>query len=660
MSDSNLILEVKGLNKWFGATYANKNIDFQLRPGEVRGLAGENGSGKSTLLTQIAGIQPSDSGEMFLNGTPYKPRSPLDATSSGVAIVVQELGLVPNLPAGINVFLGNTKRFSRFGIINNRKVYEAANQALSQWGLPPIPFQRLSGDMNVESRKMVELARALASDPQILILDELTQSLSHDNRTVLYELIRKFKEMGRSIILISHDLEEMLKITDSVSILRDGELLATERSQDIPLEELKIRMVGRKIEGDYYRSDTTPQFEDQVALSLRDVCTDHLKHVSFDLHKGEIFGLCGLSDSGIREVGQAAYGLLPVDSGEVSLPTHNVSIGNPYQALQNRVAYVPKDRDGEALMMGASIQNNFCLPSVETLKGRFGFLSPKKLYQASSKAREQFSVKSTGVDQLMRALSGGNKQKVNLGRWLIKDLDVLIVDCPTRGVDIGVKAYIYQCLREAKEKGMAILLITDELSEVLGMADTIAVMKDGEICKLLPRSAELSEEIQHQYAYSHSVLPHPVLRIPHRHPRHPGHSPEYFQHCEPGFSRYHRWYRRALCHRHGQYGSIRRRQCRPLCHSGRHGCLPPWHLGHFPRGHRHRHAGGRAQRPVELPVQDALLYDDFGYAHRPAGPAELFPGLQPDLRPHRTYLVQHRPRQAGHRGGAGRHLLLCI
>ena len=220
MSDSNLILEVKGLNKWFGATYANKNIDFQLRPGEVRGLAGENGSGKSTLLTQIAGIQPSDSGEMFLNGTPYKPRSPLDATSSGVAIVVQELGLVPNLPAGINVFLGNTKRFSRFGIINNRKVYEAANQALSQWGLPPIPFQRLSGDMNVESRKMVELARALASDPQILILDELTQSLSHDNRTVLYELIRKFKEMGRSIILISHDLEEMLKITDSVSILK--------------------------------------------------------------------------------------------------------------------------------------------------------------------------------------------------------------------------------------------------------------------------------------------------------------------------------------------------------------------------------------------------------------------------------------------------------
>ena len=165
-----------------------------------------------------------------------------------------------------------------------------ANQALSQWGLPPIPFQRLSGDMNVESRKMVELARALASDPQILILDELTQSLSHDNRTVLYELIRKFKEMGRSIILISHDLEEMLKITDSVSILRDGELLATERSQDIPLEDLKIRMVGRKIEGDYYRSDTTPQFEDQVALSLQDVCTDHLKHVSFDLHKGEIFG----------------------------------------------------------------------------------------------------------------------------------------------------------------------------------------------------------------------------------------------------------------------------------------------------------------------------------------------------------------------------------
>lgn len=494
MSQSNLILEVKALNKRFGATHANKDIYFQLQPGEIRGLAGENGSGKSTLLTQIAGIQSKDSGEMFRDGKPYDPKSPLEANQNGVAIVVQELGLVSNLPAGINVYLGRTKQFSRFGIISNKKVYEAANQELARWGLPPIPFHKMSSEMNVESRKMVELARALAVDPQILILDEVTQSLSHDNRTVLYGLIQKFKEMGRSIILISHDLEEMLKITDSISILRDGELLATERSADLSLDELKIRMVGRKIEGEYYRSDTCPQYQDEIALSVKDISTDHLKHVSFDLHKGEIFGFCGLSDSGIREVGQVAYGLMSHKGGQVTLPGRNVTIHSPHQALSNKVAYVPKDRDGEALMMAASIQNNFCLPSVEQLKGKFGFLSPRKMQQVAAKAREDFSVKSTGVDQLMNALSGGNKQKVNLGRWLIKDLDVLIVDCPTRGVDVGVKAYIYQCLRQAKQEGLAILLITDELSEVIGMADTIAVMKDGEVRKVLPRSAELSEE----------------------------------------------------------------------------------------------------------------------------------------------------------------------
>lgn len=494
MSQSNPILEIKALNKRFGATHANKDIYFELQPGEIRGLAGENGSGKSTLLTQIAGIQSKDSGEMFRDGKPYDPKSPLEANQQGVAIVVQELGLVSNLPAGINVYLGRTKQFSRFGIVSSKKVYEAANRELERWGLPSIPFHRMSSEMNVESRKMVELARALAVDPQILILDEVTQSLSHDNRTVLYRLIQKFKEMGRSIILISHDLEEMLKITDSISILRDGELLATERSADLTLEELKVRMVGRKIEGDYYRSDTAPQYEKAVALSMQDISTEHLKNVSFDLHKGEIFGLCGLSDSGIREVGQVAYGLLSHTGGQVLLPNRQIAISSPHQALSNKVAYVPKDRDGEALMMATSIQNNFCLPSVEQLRGRFGFLSPRKMQQVAVQAREEFSVKSTGVDQLMSALSGGNKQKVNLGRWLIKDLDVLIVDCPTRGVDVGVKAYIYQCLRKAKQEGLAILLITDELSEVIGMADTIAVMKDGEIRKVLPRSAQLSEE----------------------------------------------------------------------------------------------------------------------------------------------------------------------
>ena len=495
MTDSVLALDIKALNKRFGPTHANKDIYFQLEKGEVRGLAGENGSGKSTLLTQIAGIQLSDSGEMWKDGEPYKPQNPLDAKKRGISIVVQELGLVETLPAGMNVYLGDTREFTRFGIINNKKVYEAANRELEKWGLPTISFHRLAGDMNVESRKMVELARALAVDPDILILDEVTQSLSHDNRKILYGLIQKFKAMGRSVILISHDLEEMLEITDSISILRDGELLATERSETLTLEELKLKMVGRNLEGDYYRSDFEASFQDAVALSVKDISTSQLEDLSFDLHKGEIYGFCGLSDSGIHEVGKVIFALQHRAAGHVTLPTAgNLEIKHPYDALSHKMAYVPKDRDDEAIMMQATIKDNLCLPSVEQLKGKLGFLNRNKLRKMAEDAKDQFSVKCTGIEQPVSALSGGNKQKINLGRWLIKDLDVLVVDCPTRGVDIGVKAYIYQCLREAKADGLAILLITDELSEVLGMADTIAVMKNGRIQKVLSRSDRPSEE----------------------------------------------------------------------------------------------------------------------------------------------------------------------
>jgi ribose transport system ATP-binding protein len=487
-----VLLEIRKLNKRFGATHANKDIDFTLRKGEIRGLAGENGSGKSTLLSQIAGIYGSDSGEMFINGKPYAPTSPLHANDCGIAIVVQELGLVGSLPAGINVFLGKTKQFSRFGIISLKKVYAAVNEQLNKWGLPSVPYRKLAGELSVETRKMVELARALSCDPQILILDEVTQALSHDNREILYSLIKRFKDMGRSVIVISHDLEELIRITDTISILRDGELIDTVPSSSLSLDELKTRMVGRKIEGDYYRSDNEASSLDEVVLSVRDVCTENLEDINFEVKKGEIFGFCGLSDSGIHELGQVLYGLSGKTRGVVEL--NGVNLTRPEQALENRVAYVPKDRDGEALMMKASIMHNFCLASVEELRGRFGYLSRRALQDLAQQASDRFSVKSTGISQLMSGLSGGNKQKVNLGRWLIKDIQLLIVDCPTRGVDVGVKAYIYECLRQSKASGIAIVLITDELSEAIGMADRLAVMKNGRIQKIIERGDQMNEE----------------------------------------------------------------------------------------------------------------------------------------------------------------------
>lgn len=493
--EKELVLKIENLNKSFGITHANRNICMELYKGEIRGLSGENGCGKSTLLSQIAGIYQSDSGTMELKGQPYKPVNPVDANHHKIAIVVQELGLVGDLPAGVNVFLGRTGEFQTGGYVSIRKLYKAANDELEKWNLPKINFGRLASGLNVEGRKMIELVRALSVDPDILILDEVTQSLSQDNRNVVYEIIRKFKELGRSVILISHDLEETLRITDSISIFRDGELLTTVDSDKISEDELKRKMVGRDIEGDYYRVDKEDRYEDEIVYELKNISTDSgLEDVSVQLHKGEILAFCGLSDSGIHELGQVAYGLLPVKAGEVIYTAINKKLKNSEHALHNKVAYVPKDRDGEALMMKSSIMDNFILPSINEIKGRFGYISSEQIQKMSEDSKKVYNVKCTGIFQNMNGLSGGNKQKVNLGRWLMKDIRILIVDCPTRGVDVGVKAYIYQCLKDVKECGVSTILITDELSEAMGMADNIVVMKSGKIKKTIKRSSNFNEE----------------------------------------------------------------------------------------------------------------------------------------------------------------------
>lgn len=491
---SEAVLEIRGLNKHFGPTYANRNIDFTLHRGEVRGLIGENGSGKSTLLSQIAGIYGSDSGEMRVNGQSYAPRSPLDANRHKISMVMQELGVIGNLPAGVNVYLGRTGEFSKCGIVSLRKMNKAAAEQFEKWGLNMPPLGQMTDGMMIESRKMIELARALSVDPDILLLDEVTQSLSLNNRQKLYELIRKFKAMGKSVIVITHDIEEMVEITDSITVLRDGEVVGNVASAETTPDEIRNMMVGREVSGGYYRADRTPDFRDEVVLEVRELTVPHeIEGVSFDVHAGEILGFCGLSDSGIHSVGKAVYGLSK-HSGSVLLKADGIELKKPSQALKSHVGYVPKDRDNEALLIHASIRDNFCLPSLGELKGKLGILRPSRLNRLSTEMTEKLSVKCTGITQKMDALSGGNKQKVNFGRWLAKDLKLLILDCPTRGVDVGVKAYIYSLMKEAKKNNIAMLLISDELTEVLGMADRLLVMKDGRVTGEIRRDEDFSEQ----------------------------------------------------------------------------------------------------------------------------------------------------------------------
>lgn len=493
------VLKVRNLSKSFGPTRANIGIDFDVMSGEIRALAGENGSGKSTLLSQIAGIYGPDSGVMWVNGEPYAPQSPQEANLRGVSMIVQELGVIGTLPADINVFLGRMKQFTKGGIVNRRRLNAAIDQTLREWELPDIPRRQLCDGMSVEERKMIELVRSLSNDPHVLILDEVTQALSLNNRKTLYKVIDRLKKQGKSVIFISHDLEEVMDIADSITVLRDGEVVDTVQTADITLNQLKRMMIGREIEDHYYREDNVPSYdENDVVLKVEELeVPGELESFSFDVHAGEILGFCGLSDSGIHTVGKAVYGLCEecdYQKTRVTLTKTGAVIRDPQIGLRNGIAYLPKDRDGEGLMMKASIRDNMVLPSAEELEGALGFLSPRTLDNTAHRTEKRFEVKCTSIFQPMTGLSGGNKQKVNLGRWLGKDLNLLIVDCPTRGVDVGVKAYIYQAMLKAKEEGLAIILISDELTEVLGMADRLFVVKTGKVVKELLRGPDFSEE----------------------------------------------------------------------------------------------------------------------------------------------------------------------
>ena len=489
------IFEATNIKKYFGVTHANENVNIRINGGHIRGLIGENGSGKSTLISIIAGIQSCDSGQMYLNGKEYKPETPLCARDNKIGTVVQELGLVDGLPVGMNLFMGKTDVFKNHGLLDTKKLFQQADELLKYWGFEDIQSRILTENLSVEEKKIVELVRALSLNPELLILDEITQALSLNYRKKLIDIIILLKKKGKAVLLVTHDIEEMVAITDGITVMRDGEIVAEIESEITTPDEIKKLMVGRALEGSYYRTDNCANYDKEVVFEGVDLTSKKFKGVNFQLHKGEILGFTGLSDSGIHELAEAMFAVRSVSNGFLRLPQkNNVIIKSPQQAMNLSMGYVPKDRDKQALMVHDSILNNISLAAVEMTKKRFGFLSPKKQVELSKKAIASFSIKTNGPGQQLRGLSGGNRQKVNLSRWVIQDKEILILDCPTRGVDIGVKSYIYQTMLAAKKNGVSMVLITDELPEVIGMCDTLKIVKDGEIVKTISRGPELSEE----------------------------------------------------------------------------------------------------------------------------------------------------------------------
>lgn len=490
-----VMLKIENVCKSFGPTKANNNVNLVLNKGSVLGLAGENGSGKSTLASMICGMQKKDSGKFYKDGKEFDPKSPGDAKKHGVSMVVQELGVVGSLSGAVNMFLGEMDKYKKGPLVDVKAMERDAYKQFDNWNLPHVPLDLPAGQLSIEQRKMMELARALNADPDFLVLDEISQALSQDNREVLYKFIKNFTDQGKTILMVTHDLEEMVEICDTIAVLRDGEIIETKPSKDYSMDELKRLMIGREVSGDYYRDDQEESYEKEVILEVKNLnVPGKCENVSFELHKGEILGVCGLSDAGIHELGSAIFGLEEGKTGTVTVKSSGVELKHPGDMIKTRGAYLSKDRDAHGLMLDAGVGDNLIVPSAPELSGALAFLNPKKTKKLAQDASVSFEIKASGLGHVVRRLSGGNKQKVNLSRWLVKDLDYIILDCPTRGVDIGVKAYIYSVLKKAKADGLGIIMISDELPEAMGMCDRLVVMKEHKQEAILSRTTDFTED----------------------------------------------------------------------------------------------------------------------------------------------------------------------
>jgi len=487
------LLVADKIDKRFGITHAVDNVSLTIDAGEIRGLIGENGSGKSTFCQMLCGIYTIGGGTFTLDGKELNIRNQVEANNEGISIIVQEMGTLSGLTVAENIYLGHEEPFMHKGIKDTRSMNREAQKLLDEYGFGRIKAGVMIDHYNFEDRKLVEIVKATYMKPKILVVDETTTALSQNGRLELYKIMDAVRADGRTVIFISHDLGEVLAHTDTVSVLRDGEYIGTVNSSDVTEDQLKRMMVGRDIGTSYYRSDYGGTVSDKVVLSVRNVSVaGELDEISFDLHEGEILGFGGLSECGMHEIGKAVFGASWDRKGTVTL-ADGTAINDIPTAIRNSIAYASKDRDNESIILNESIRNNIVLPSLDELSNH-GLLGGRKLSRFADEQAKNMKTKMQNVFQFVSDLSGGNKQKVVLARWLGKGSDILVLDSPTRGIDVGVKQMIYALMAELSKKGKSIIMISEEIPELLGMADRILVMKDGKINGEFLRDPALNEE----------------------------------------------------------------------------------------------------------------------------------------------------------------------
>jgi ribose transport system ATP-binding protein len=493
------VLRVENISKSYPGVTALSGVCLHVLPGEVLGLIGENGAGKSTLMKILAGVQSPDSGEIWWKGDKVRFTGPSEAIAAGISLIHQELHLAENLSIAENIFLG--RQPTAWGVVQSTRMRQSADELLQRVGLD-IPSSTMLGNLSIAQRQMVEIARSLSTDASLIIMDEPTSSLSAKESERLFALIRQLKSQGVSVVYISHRLAEVADLSDRVEVFRDGKNVATLHAGQIDHDRMVQAMVGRELSRYFPHK---PRDAGAVRLKLQSVRIGGLAEHPIDLEvrSGEIVGLAGLVGSGRTEVLEAIVGTRRVLSGSVQVDGQELRLGSIRSSIAAGLAFVPEDRRQMGLVTSMSVGENLTLASLESVS-RFGVLSNGAQYQAAEDQVQAMRIKTPSLRQIAAYLSGGNQQKIVFGKWIMREPKVLLLDEPTRGVDIGAKQEIYALMEQLAGQGAAILFVSSEMEEILGMSDRVVVMQEGKIQGELLRS-ELSEQRLMELAFGRQI-----------------------------------------------------------------------------------------------------------------------------------------------------------
>ena len=486
------IFEAKNITKRFPGVLALNSVNLTLEKGEIHALIGENGSGKSTLMKTILGIYHSDEGEMLFKGKPYRPKGPADALNSGICMIHQEISLVPTMSVAENIWLGRENLFMKAGLISRNERREKTQELLNNLNIDLSPDD-LVKNLSVARKQMVEIARAASYNADITIMDEPTSALTEKEVEILYDIMRTLKLQDKTIVFITHKIDEIFAISDRVTVLRDGNYIDTVGLENLTNDKLVSMIIGRDLSDMYVKNPTK---KGEIVLEVKNLCNGkYFQNVSFDVRAGEILGVSGLMGAGRTEVMRAVFGIDHYESGEIYLNGKKVKFKSPKDAIHSGLGMVTEDRLNQGIVANLSLVVNMSLANLFRML-RAGLFVNKGLEQKKcNELMESMNIKATGLKQHIDTLSGGNQQKVLIARCLMTEPQVIIFDEPTRGIDVGAKSEIYKHINDLAEQGIAVIMISSEMSEILALSDRIMVMSDGKVAGEFDRKEATQEKL---------------------------------------------------------------------------------------------------------------------------------------------------------------------